>query len=134
MKSYKRRWVVLRGTELQWYESERQPTPQGTMELVPGNHVVVDTPGDIKFEIHPKDPKERAYFFKVGKSWSTRLFVFKKELFLYICRASLLETRSDGSVFSESFWILDRLLALPQLMVPTVRKIYLQFLLVLHLM
>jgi hypothetical protein len=38
---------------------------QGTMLLVAGDHVVVDMPGEVKFEIHPKDPKERAYFFKV---------------------------------------------------------------------
>ncbi len=68
VKSYKRRWMVLRGNTLQWYESERQPSPQGSMELVLGEHIVVDTPGDVKFEIHPKEAKERSYFFKAESS------------------------------------------------------------------
>ena len=78
MKSYKQRWMVLRGAELQWYESERQPTPQGSLTLQQGEHTVVDTPGDVKFEVHPKDPKERAYFFKADspqekKRWMVAL-------------------------------------------------------------
>jgi hypothetical protein len=64
VKSYKKRWMILKGNELQWYESERQPTPQGTLILLPTERTVVDTPGDVKFEIHHKDPKERIYFLK----------------------------------------------------------------------
>ena len=54
VKSYKKRWMILKGNELQWYESERQPTPDGTLLLLPSERTVVDTPGDVKFEIHHK--------------------------------------------------------------------------------